>query len=203
VADDGCELEGAAKLESQTLWILLAINGAMFLGEALAGWWGESTGLLADSLDMLADASVYGIALFAVGRSHRLQARAATASGVAQIALGLAVLLEVVRRFLYGSDPQSMMMMAVGALALVANVSCLLLLAKHRKGGIHMRASWIFSTNDVIANIGVIISGGLVMYLGSRLPDLVIGALVSAVVVRGGVQILHETKAMGEETNGA
>lgn len=203
MSDDGCELEGAAKLESQVLRILLAINGAMFLAEALAGWWAESTGLLADSLDMLADASVYGIALFAVGRSRRLQARAATASGVAQIALGLVVLLEVVRRFLYGSDPQSMVMMAVGALALVANVSCLLLLAKHRKGGIHMRASWIFSTNDVIANIGVIISGGLVMYLGSRLPDLVIGALVSAVVVRGGVQILHETKAMGEETNGA
>ncbi len=203
MADDGSELEEAAELERQTLWILVAINGAMFLAEAFAGWRGESTGLLADSLDMLADASVYGIALYVVSRSRRLQTSAATASGVVQIALGFGVLFEVVRRFLFGSDPVSMLMMAVGTLALVANVSCLLLLAKHREGGIHMRAAWIFSTNDVIANIGVIISGGLVLYLGSRLPDLVIGALISVVVIRGGLQIWLAAEEAREETNGA
>jgi cation diffusion facilitator family transporter len=188
------EFEEAAELERKTLWTLIAINGAMFLIEAVAGWWGESTGLLANSLDMLADASIYGIALYAVGRSGRFQATAATTSGVLQIALGLGVLFEVVRRFLYGSDPVSTLMIVVGALALVANVSCLMLIAKHREGGIHMRASWIFSTNDVIANLGVIISGGLVMYLGSRLPDLIIGAVISVVVLRGGAQILREAK---------
>ena len=203
MADDGSEIEEAAELERQTLRILIAINGAMFLAEAFAGWWGESTGLLADSLDMLADASVYGIALYAVSRSRRLQTSAATASGVVQIALGFGVLFEVVRRFLFGSDPVSMLMMAVGTLALVANVSCLLLLAKHRESGIHMKAAWIFSTNDVIANLGVIISGGLVLYLGSRLPDLIIGALISAVVIRGGIQILLEAEEAREETNGA
>lgn len=203
MSDCGSELEEAAELERKTLWTLIAINGAMFLAEALAGWWGESTGLLADSLDMLADASVYGIAVYAVGQSRRLQANAATASGVLQIALGLGVLLEVVRRFLYGSDPVSTLMMAVGALALVANVSCLMLIAKHREGGVHMRASWIFSTNDVIANLGIIISGGLVMYLGSRLPDLIIGAVISIVVLRGGVQILREAKEAREGEVGA
>lgn len=192
--DCSCELEEAAELERKTLWTLLAINGLMFVAEAIMGWWAESTGLLADSLDMLADASVYGIALYAVGRSGRTQVKAATASGVLQIALGLGVLLEVVRRFLSGSEPVSALMMAVGALALVANVSCLLLIARHREGGIHMRASWIFSTNDVIANLGVIISGGLVMYLGSSLPDLIIGAVISIVVLRGGVRILDEAK---------
>lgn len=194
MSDCSCELEDAAELERKTLWTLLAINGAMFLAEAITGWWAESTGLLADSLDMLADASVYGIALYAVGRSGRIQANAATAAGVLQIALGLGVLLEVVRRFLSGSEPISVLMMAMGALALVANVSCLMLIAKHREGGIHMRASWIFSTNDVIANLGVIISGGLVMYFGTRLPDLIIGAVISVVVLRGGVQILREAK---------
>lgn len=203
MTDCGCELEEAAELERRTLWTLLAINGVMFIAEALAGWWGESVGLLADSLDMLADASVYGIALYAVGRSRGLQANAATAGGVLQIALGLGVLVEVVRRFLYGSDPVSMLMMAVGAIALVANVSCLMLIAKHREGGIHMRASWIFSTNDVIANVGVIISGGLVMYLGNRLPDLIIGAVISAVVLRGGVQILREAKEARQGELGA
>ena len=194
MSDCGCGLVEAAQLERQTLSILLAINGAMFVAEAIAGWWGQSTGLLADSLDMLADASVYGIALYAVGRSRALQVNTATASGCVQIALGLVVLAEVVRRFFYGSDPVSMLMMSVGAIALVANVSCLALLAKHRDGGIHMRASWIFSVNDVIANCGLILSGWLVLYLDSRIPDLVIGAAISVVVVRGGVNILREAK---------
>lgn len=190
----GCEFDEAAQPERKTLWTLLAINAAMFVFEAITGWWSESTGLLADSLDMLADAFVYGISLHAVGRPRRLQANAATASGVLQIALGLGVLLEVVRRFLYGSEPVSVLMMVVGGVALAANVSCLMLIAKHKKGGVHMRASWIFSANDVIANLGVIISGALVMYFGSRFPDLIIGAVISVVVLRGGVQILRESQ---------
>ena len=198
MADCGCELDEAAELERRTLWALLAINGVMFVVEAIAGWWGESAGLLADSLDMCADASVYGIALYAVGRSRRLQATAAATSGVLQIVLGFGVLLEVARRFIYGSEPASLLMMGVGAVAFVANLSCLLLIAKHREGGIHMRASWIFSTNDVIANVGVVVSGALVMLLGSRLPDLVIGTIISAVVVRGGMQIWREAGEAGE-----
>lgn len=199
MSDCCCECKDAAdKLERRTLWTLLIINGVMFVAEAAAGWWGESTGLLADSLDMLADASVYGIVLYAVGRSRRLQASAATASGFLQIALGICALFEVVRRFFYGSEPVSMLIIAVGVLALVANATCLTLISKHRDGGVHMRASWIFSANDVIANIGVIISGILVMYLGSRLPDLIIGAVISVVVLRGGIQILREAKEARE-----
>lgn len=194
----GCEIEEAAGLERRTLRILLTINAGMFIVEVFAGWRGESTGLLADSLDMLADASVYGTALYAAGRSRRLQAGAAAASGVTQIILGLGVLVQVILRLVRGSDPVSALMMAVGALALAANVSCLMLIAKHRKGGIHMRASWIFSTNDVIANAGVIVSGALVMVLGSRLPDLIIGAIISAVVLRGGTKILQEARESAE-----
>src|SRR5690606_40948832 len=84
---------------------------------------------------------------------------------------------------------------ALPILALIANVACLMLISKHRDGGVHMRASWIFSTNDVIANVGVICSGALVWLLGSRYPDLVIGAIISAVVVRGGIKILKDAKA--------
>ena len=188
----GCS-QGAADLERKTLWTLLLINGVMFLVEALAGWWGESTGLLADSLDMLADAIVYGVSLYAVGRSHRLQTRSAVASGWIQITLGLGVLCEVVRRFVFGSEPVSVLMLGGGVTALAANVCCLLLLAKHRQGGIHMRASWIFSTNDVIANAGVIVSGVLVMWLGNRYPDLIVGTAISIVVFVGGCRILRES----------
>ncbi|HEX9640175.1 MAG TPA: cation transporter, partial [Candidatus Krumholzibacteria bacterium] len=107
----------------------------------------------------------------------------------------LGVLVEVVRRFLGASDPVSTLMMSVGLVALIANVSCLVLIARHRKAGVHMRASWIFSTNDVIANLGVIVSGGLVLLLGTGIPDLIIGALISTIVVRGGIQILREARA--------
>jgi cation diffusion facilitator family transporter len=202
MAECGCEPGQAEKLERLTLWWLLAINGLMFAGEALAGWWGESAGLLADSLDMLADATVYGVALYAVGRSRRLQAHAANASGMMQIALGLGVLLEVVRRFVAGSEPVSMLMMGVGGIALLANVSCLVLIARHRQGGVHMRASWIFSANDVIANCGVILSGGLVMWLDSRYPDLIIGAAIAVLVVRGGVRILREASEARQDQTG-
>ena len=198
MSDCDCELEKVTHLERKTLWILLVINGLMFVAEAIAGWWGQSTGLLADSLDMLADASVYGIALYAVGRSRMFQANTATASGFVQIVLGLGVLMEVIRRFLYGSDPVSMLMISVGAVAFAANVWCLTLLAKHRGGGVHMRASWIFSVNDVIANLGLIVAGCLVLYFDSGIPDLVIGTVISALVVRGGVKILREARAARE-----
>jgi Co/Zn/Cd efflux system component len=191
MADCGCDADVAARLERRTLLALLGINATMFVVEAAAGWFAESTGLVADSLDMLADASVYGVSLWAVGRSSRLQSTAASASGFIQIALGAGVLIEVARRYWYGSEPASLLMITVGTLAFAANVMCLLLLAKHRDGGVHMRASWIFSTNDVIANIGVVASGALVAFTGSPLPDLVVGSLISALVIRGGVRILR------------
>lgn len=118
------------------------------------------------------DALVYAVSLYAAG-------------------LGLLVLADILRRFLADSEPVSARMMGMGLLALLANITCLLLIAKHRAGEVHMRASWIFSRNDVIANLGVILAGGLVAWTGSRYPDLVIGLLV----VRGGVHILRDARA--------
>lgn len=126
----GCGCAGDAdRLERRTLLTLLAINGTMFVAEAVGGYLADSAALLADSLDMLADALVYGLALAAVGRSARGAAAAATVSGVMQLALGAGVLVEAGRRFLYGSDPVGTAAAAVGAVALAANVTCLLLLA--------------------------------------------------------------------------
>ncbi len=164
----------------------------MFAAELAAGIAADSAGLLADSLDMLADATVYGIALAAVGRAVSAKARAALLSGYFQIGLAVWVAAEVLRRFLRGSEPQSTWMIVVGALALAANVACLALLAKHRKGEIHLRASFICSTNDVLANLGVILGGLLVAATGSPLPDLAIGAAVVALVLRGGLRIVRD-----------
>lgn len=189
----GCEMEARNAQERKTLLIVLGINAFMFVFELVLGLLAESTGLIADSLDMLADALVYSISLYAVGKSANLKTNAARVSGVAQIILALLVLADVLRRFLYGNEPVSTLMMGVGFTALIANSICLSLIAKHRNDGVHMRASLIFSKNDVIANIGVILSGALVWALGSRYPDLVIGLVIAAVVLRGGIHILKES----------
>jgi Co/Zn/Cd efflux system component len=177
--------------EARTLRILLGINAALFLVEVVAGWLAQSTGLIADSLDMLADAFVYGLGLWAVERSSGTKLRAAHASGVLQALLAAGVLFDVARRWVAGSAPEPPAMIGISALALAANVTCLLLLARHRHGGAHMKASWIFSTNDVLANLGVMAAGALVAATGSRLPDLVIGTLVAALVLLGAVRILR------------
>ena len=194
MSDCGCGTEQADKLEKKTLIVLLAINAFMFVAELVLGWLAQSTGLIADSLDMLADAVVYGLSLYAVGKGVLHQAKAAQVSGFLQVILGLGVLFEVLRRLLFGSEPQSLLIISVGAVALVANIVCLMLISKHKEGGVHMRASWIFSTNDVIANLGVIISGILVAVLGSRFPDLIVGTLITLIIVRGGMKILKDAK---------
>lgn len=185
----------AANVERRTLLFLIAINGAMFFVELAAGWVAQSMGLIADSLDMLADAFVYGIALLAVGSSAQAKARAAAASGILQLGLAGLALLELARKSIHGSQPVSSLMIGVSLVALAANVACLRLLRKHRHGEVHMRASWIFSTTDVQANVGVIIAGVLVFLTGSSAPDLIIGALVCAVVARGGIRILRAAQA--------
>ncbi len=177
--------------EARTLWTLLVINAAMFVVELVAGWLAQSSGLIADSLDMLADATVYGLGLYAVGKAASTKLRAAHVSGLFQGALAVGVLVDVARRFVAGSAPEAPAMIGVSALALAANVTCLWLIAKHRDGGAHMKASWIFSTNDVLANVGVIVAGLLVAWTGSRLPDLVIGTVVGVVVLAGAVRILR------------
>lgn len=196
MADCGCECEFEAKNreERRVLGILLAINAVMFAVEFGVGVMAESTGLIADSLDMLADATVYGIALYAVGRSAAAKVHAALFSGGFQILLALGVAFDVSRRAWLGSEPVSELMMAVGTLALAANLACLALLAKHRDGEVHMRASWIFSVNDVLANLGVILSGLIVFVIGSRWPDLIIGAVIAVLVLRGGIRIVRDAR---------
>ena len=190
----GCEVEIKDQSQRQVLYWLLGINATMFVIEMGIGLLADSTALIADSLDMLADAVVYGIALYAIGKSLLHKANAARISGFFQMALGLLIIIDIVRRSIYGSEPVSGLMMAMGAVALIANVICLVIIRKQRNEEVHMRASWIFSANDVIANLGVIFAGVLVFWLDSRWPDLVIGVIVSCVVLRGAKMILEDAK---------
>lgn len=191
-SDDAQELvppDDAA--EARLLWVLLSINAIMFAVEIVVGVLAQSTGLMADALDMFADAAVYGLSLFAVGRAAAMKVRAAHVAGWLQLALAVLVLAEVVRRFVYGSEPVSTLMMGMGLLALLANVVCLILAARKQDAGAHMKASYIFSANDVIANAGVILAGFLVAVTGSNYPDLVIGVIVGLLVLNGARRILR------------
>lgn len=188
----GCEADDALVGQKRLLIALLLINGVMFVVELVAGMLGESSGLLADSLDMLADATVYGLALGAVGRSTKDKTRAALVTGLLQVPLAGWVGWETVERFLGRGEPVGSVMMGVGVLALAANALCFALLSKHRHGEIHLRASFLCSTNDVLANLGVILGGGIVLLTGSRLPDAAIGAVITALVLRGALRILRE-----------
>lgn len=176
--------------EARTLYLLLGINALMFVVEMLAAWLADSSGLLADSLDMLADAGVYGIALYAAGRGAALQLRAAHLAGWLQLALALGALAEVLRRLVFGSAPEAAPMMAIALLALFANTFCLWLVSRQRGRGAHMQASFIFSTNDVLANLGVILAGVLVAWTGAAWPDLLIGTLIGLLVLDGARRIL-------------
>ena len=192
MSDCGCGFVAKNNDERRVLIILLCINASMFVAEMVFGIISESIALIADSLDMLADATVYGVALYAVSRPAIAKIKAAFLSGIFQILLGLSVAIDIVRRLIWGSDPESFLMIIVGIIALIANAICLILISKYRKGEVHMRASWIFSRNDVLANIGIVIGGFLVYYLDSRLPDLIIGIIITLIVVWGGIFILKD-----------
>ncbi len=177
--------------ERRPLRVLFALNGAMFVVECVAGWLAGSMGLIADGLDMGADAAVYLLALRAIGATVTEQRRAARFAGIVQFVLGLAALGEVAHRWWSGSEPEGTAMIGVSLVALVVNAACLMLLRKHRDGEVHLRAAWIFSATDVQANLGVIAAGLLVAWLRSPIPDLVIGALVSGLVLRSAWRILR------------
>ena len=153
-------------------------------------------GLVADSLDMLADSFVYGISIFAIGRSLTLKKRVAKIAGYFQMTLAVLGFAEVLRRFLGAEQfPDFRMMIIVSLLALIANSLCLYILQKSKsKQEAHIEASLIFTSNDIIINIGVIIAALCVMWLNSMIPDLVVGTIVFLLVIQGAIRILKLAK---------
>jgi len=178
--------------EKKVLWAVLIINFSFFAIEAGAGLISKSMGLIADSLDMLADSIVYGLALLAVGTTMRRKKNVAKFAGYFQVMLATIGFVEVVRRFVGVEQmPNFKTMIIVSIIALIANIICLYLLMKNKSKEAHIRATIIFSSNDVIINTGVIIAGVLVHYLNSSYPDLITGAIVFILVTIGAYKILQ------------
>lgn len=195
MADCGCSPVTPETAEQRkTLKLALALNGVMFVVETTSGIIGNSTGLIADGLDMLADACAYAVALLAIGRSGLFKANAAMASGILLLILGCAVLLDVARRAISGEPPEGLIMVLVAALALAVNAMVLKLLNRYRDGEVHLRATWIFTRADLIANIAVIVSGIAVLLTGIRALDLIVGAGIGIYVIREAFEILSDAR---------
>lgn len=177
--------------QRRLLWQVLAINFLFFVVEIVTGFISNSMGLVADSLDMLADSIVYGMALFVVGGTMAGKARVATLSGYFEFGVAIIGAIEVIRRFFGGGEvPEFKTMIIVSALALIANAICLYLLQRSKSKEAHMRASMIFTSNDIVVNLGVIVAGILVYLTESKVPDLVVGICVFILVARGAFRIL-------------
>lgn len=178
--------------QRRLLFMVLVINFGLFVLELATGLIAQSMGLVADSLDMLADAIVYGLSLYAVGRLASRKKQIASLSGYFQLFLAVFGLLEVLRRLLGADDePSFALMIVISLIALAGNAASLVILRGTQNQGMHMKASWIFTTNDVLVNIGVIVAGGLVYITSSRIPDLVVGAVVFCLVASGAFRILR------------
>ncbi|QWG10764.1 cation diffusion facilitator family transporter [Flammeovirga kamogawensis] len=190
IPDDEVVLE-ESNVQSKLLWSVLIINFAFFIIEMTTGLFSKSMGLVADSLDMLADSFVYGLSLWAVGSTVIRKKKVARWSGYFQLSLALLGIIEVVRRFIGSEEmPDYRIMIGVSIFALIANGFCLYLLQKSKSNEAHMKASMIFTSNDVIINSGVILAGVLVLLTQSKYPDLIIGSVVFIIVVRGAIRIL-------------
>jgi len=201
----GDSLEGTTEAEppvmedqskqKRILWWVLGINCGFFVIEMTTGWISSSMGLVADSLDMLADSIVYALSLFAVGGAISRKKKVAKYSGYFQMALAILGFAEVLRRFFSDTEtPLFQWMIIVSIFALVGNLISLWLINKTKSKEAHMQASAIFTSNDIIVNGGVIVAGILVYFLNSKWPDLVIGGIVFTFVMRGALRILKLSK---------
>jgi cation diffusion facilitator family transporter len=191
----GVELERLARQAEQrrVLIVVLIINAAMFFAEFGAGLVAGSAALMADATDMLGDALVYGVSLYAIARSHRWKAGVAAFKGAFILLLGLGILVNVAIKIQSGVPPSSTLMLVFGGAALVANLICVVLLWRFRAQDVNMASTWECSRNDVISNVGVLIAAGLVALTSSPWPDLAIGLAMSAVVLRSAVRVLGDS----------
>lgn len=174
----------------------MIINVAMFIVEFSTGWIANSSALLADSLDMFGDALVYAFSLYVLHKSGRWRASAALSKGIIIGLLGVTVLIETVNKIFVDVLPEAEKMGAIGLLALVANLSCLLLLMRHRSDDLNMRSTWICSRNDIISNVGVIFAAFLVYMTGTKWPDVVIGFIIAVLFLNSARPILLESYKM-------
>jgi len=189
---DCCEVRAdIPERQRRVLRVVLWINITMFLMECVAGVIANSTALLADSVDMLGDAIVYGFSLYVIARGTVWQTRAALLKGLIMAAFGLGVLVQVGVKLLTGLTPSAEIMGGIGLVALIANAICLALLWSRRTDDINMRSAWVCSLNDVGANVAVLVAGAAVALSGSGWPDILVGLLIASMFAVSAARVIR------------
>lgn len=195
--NDCCDhgASGIARQQTRVLITVLLINALMFFVEASAGIVARSSALLADSLDMLGDALVYGFSLYVVARSMRWKAISALVKGLIQLAFGVSVLALTFYKLFVPALPSAATITAVGLLALAANAACAVLLLRHRHDDLNMHSVWLCSRNDLIGNLAVIGAGALVAATHTQWPDLVVGFAIALLFLRTSFGVIGRSRA--------
>jgi len=193
-ASKATDIERLARQADQrrVLVAVLAINAVMFVVEFGAGVVAGSTALMADATDMLGDALVYAVSIYALARSARWKAGAALFKGLFILALGVGVIVNVIVKIQSGVPPSSTLMLVFGGLALAANLVCFRLLWRFRAQDVNMASSFECSRNDLISNVGVLLAAGLVAWLASPWPDIVIGSAMAILFLRSAMRVIFE-----------
>jgi Co/Zn/Cd efflux system component len=198
MADDCCSAKGrdlerlAQQAEQRrVLMLMLVINGVMFVAEFAAGAIAGSVALMADSVDMFGDAMVYGLSIFALSRSDRWKGGAALAKGLFILAFGIGIIVDIAIKLRSGAAPSSTLMLAFGAAALAANLTCLRLLWQFRHHDVNMASTFECSRNDVISNCGVLIAAAAVALTGSPWADIVVGSAIAALFLKSAFHVIR------------
>jgi Co/Zn/Cd efflux system component len=194
----GCSCGSEAKFDglsaayTRVLWVVITINGMMFLIETIAGMVGGSQALKADALDFLGDTATYAMSVFVIGMPLIWRARAALFKGLSLGAMGLWVLGSTVYHAVVLGMPKAEVMGGIGFLALAANLGSVLLLLKYRDGDANVRSVWLCSRNDAIGNLAVIIAASGVWATGTAWPDLVVAGVMAGLFLWSSVQIVRQ-----------
>ncbi|MFB9149996.1 cation transporter [Roseovarius ramblicola] len=194
--DHDVQFDGVSDAYKRRLWLVIAINAAMFAVEMGAGQAAQSQALKADALDFLGDALTYGLSLAVIGMAVRVRATAALAKGLSLLAMGAWVLGTTLYQIVYLGVPQAGIMGGIGFLALAANVTSVLLLVAWKDGDSNVRSVWLCSRNDAIGNVAVMLAALGVWGSGTGWPDVIVAAAMAALFVNSAVQIIRQ--AQGE-----
>lgn len=191
----GVTFEGLSADYKRRLWIVIAINAAMFLVEMGAGALAGSQALQADALDFLGDTLTYGISLAVIGASIQVRSRAALVKGASLSLMGLWVFGSTAYHVLVLGTPSAEIMGVVGVMALSANLASVLMLAKYKDGDANVRSVWLCSRNDAIGNVAVMAAAIAVWATASKWPDLIVAAVMAGLFLTSSVQILRQAMA--------
>ena len=186
--------DGRSVAYRRVLWIVIALNAAMFVVEVAAGYIARSQALQADAMDFLGDAATYALSLLVIGRAAAWRANAALFKGLSLGVLALWVGGSTLWRAILGGAPEPITMSAVGGLALCVNVGAALLLYRFRDGEANVRSVWLCSRNDAIGNIAVVFAAAAVWASGAAWPDLVVALAMSALFLQTSVRIVAQAR---------